>query len=330
MSNSNSKALEPEQQTHANQTYTDRFGRPVDYLRVSLTQRCNHSCFFCHHEGESNTQSEMKLTEIERIVVHATRHGVRRLKLTGGEPLLRSDILDIVRRISPLVEDLSMTTNGTLLEDMALYLKRAGLSRINISLHSLKEDTYHRITGTSNLEKVKRGIKRAVEVGLYPVKLNMTVLRGYNDSEIKDMMEFAAETGCILQLIELQHMPEDDSERRELWVNLDSIEDEIRKTAIRTDQRQLHRRNQYVVTMDNGCEVKIEVVRPMHNSMFCKDCTRLRVTSDGWLKPCLLRNDNHVEILCEDGVLSNSETLDLAFKKAVKNREPYWRDEPQE
>ncbi|MDH4212757.1 MAG: GTP 3',8-cyclase MoaA [Candidatus Thorarchaeota archaeon] len=327
MSNSNSNTLESEQQTPANQTYIDGFGRPVDYLRVSLTQRCNHFCFFCHHEGESHPKSEMTLTEIEKIVVHATRHGVRRLKLTGGEPLLREDILDIVRMVSPLVEDLSMTTNGTLLEDKALDLKRAGLSRVNISLHSLKEDTYHRITGTNNLETVKRGIKRAVEVGLSPVKLNMTVLHGFNESEIMDMMEFAAETGCILQLIELQHMPNDDSERRELWFNLDSIEDEIGKRAIRTDQSHIHRRKQYVVKMNNGCEVKIEVVRPMHNSMFCEGCTRLRVTSDGKLKPCLLRSDNLVEILFEDGVHSNKGSLELAFKEAVKNREPYWRDE---
>jgi cyclic pyranopterin phosphate synthase len=330
MSHLNSKSLEQEEQVHSNPTYVDEFGRSVDYLRISLTQRCNYSCFFCHHEGEKETQSEMTFADIERIVYHASKHGIHHLKLTGGEPLLREDILKIVKMVSPLMDDLSMTTNGERLEDLASDLKTAGLSRINVSLHSLNKETYHRITGTDNLEVVKRGIQKAVEAGLSPVKINVTVLRGYNDNEIREMMEFAADMRCTLQLIELQQMQDDDTDISDLRVNLDVIESEISKVAIRTEKRHLNGRNQYVVPLAGGREVTVEIVKPMHNSAFCDECTRLRITSDGKLKPCLLRNDNLVEIAHDDEVILNDESLDLAFRKAVKNREPYWRDERDE
>lgn len=330
MCHSKSKSAEHDEMNESGQMYIDEFGRPIDYLRISLTQRCNYSCFFCHHEGEINSEVEMKYEDIERIIIHSTKHGIHHLKLTGGEPLLREDILKIVKLISPLVDDLSMTTNGTYLEDLALDLKKAGLSRVNISLHSLNSETYRRITGTDNLQRVKRGIKRAVQVGLNPVKVNMTVLRGYNDKEIKDMMEFAADMGCVLQLIELQQMEFDSQGTTNLHVNLNTIEIELAEKATHTENHQHNGRYQYLVPLASGKEVAVEVVRPMHNPAFCGECTRLRVTSDGKLKPCLLRSDNLIEITNLEDSHSNYNLLDLAFRRAVKNREPYWRDELQE
>jgi len=272
----------------------------------------------------------MKYEDIERIVRHASRHGINHLKLTGGEPLLRDDILKIISMISPLVDDLSMTTNGAHLKDLALDLKKAGLSRINVSLHSLNSETYYRITGVNDLDKVKEGIERAVEVGLNPVKVNMTILRGYNEQEIKEMMKFAAVTGSILQLIELQEMPGDNQDFSKLHVDLSSIESELAEIAIQIKQHPRNGRFEYLVPLDDGHEVAVEIVRPMHNSEFCKGCTRLRVTSDGKLKPCLLRSDNLVEISNDEEFQTDYELLDRAFSKAVKNREPYWRDEYQE
>ena len=329
MFQSKSKSSEHDVDNQTNQMYIDEYGRPVDYLRISLTQRCNLSCFFCHHEGEIDSETEMKYEGIERIILHSTKHGIHHLKLTGGEPLLRKDIRKIVKMISPLIEDLSMTTNGVYLEDMAFDLKTAGLSRVNISLHSLDNETYRRITGTDNLERVKRGIKSAVEVGLNPVKLNMTILRGYNESEIRNMMEFAAEMGCVLQLIELQQM-HDSPDITDLHVDLNSIENKFAEIAIQRRYHQHNGRYQYLVPLDNGKEVAIEVVKSMHNPEFCRNCTRLRVTSDGKLKPCLLRNDNLVEISDLKKVQPNSEPLDRAFSRAVKNRKPYWREEHHE
>ncbi|MHA2360345.1 MAG: radical SAM protein, partial [Candidatus Thorarchaeota archaeon] len=127
---SDSGALKESKSERGFEPLTDEFGRKIDRLRISLTQRCNHSCFFCHHEGEEPSDSEMTSAEIESLVRLVGRYGVRRVKLTGGEPLLRSDILDIIRRLSPITDDLSLTTNGQSLEQTAYELKNAGLDRI--------------------------------------------------------------------------------------------------------------------------------------------------------------------------------------------------------
>jgi len=305
----------------------DRFGRTVNYLRISLTHRCNYSCFFCHHEGEYQNGSEMTLEEIENLVRAASRRGIRRVKLTGGEALLRKDLLDIVKSLAPLVDDLSLTTNGSRLEEMAFELKDAGLDRVNISLHTLDPATFLRIAGIDNLEAVKRGIQSAVEVGLNPVKINMTILKGINENEINAMMDFAGDTGVILQLIELQYMPEEnDKTWQEYWVDLEAAERQLEADASEIRKRSLHARRQYTVPLANG-EVVVEVVRPTHNSSFCESCTRLRMTSDGRLKPCLLRHDNLVDIRCLLGAEDPESLVDGALVRAVQAREPYWRGE---
>ncbi|MBY8998772.1 MAG: GTP 3',8-cyclase MoaA [Candidatus Thorarchaeota archaeon] len=310
------------------QSYVDEFGRRIDNLRISLTQSCCFSCFFCHHEGENDAGAEMKPEDIERIVKHASRRGVHHVKLTGGEPLLRTDILDIIRRISPLVPDLSMTTNGLFLEDMALDLKEAGLTRVNVSIHTLDSEIYHRITGSNDLEQVKRGVRNAVDVGLIPVKVNMTILRGYNEDSIGDMMDFASDMGVTLQIIELQQIPGDNPpEQKELWVDLGPLEEDLKKRAIKAEKRSMHGRFQYTIPLDLQRNVVVEIVRPMHNSAFCGDCTRLRVTSDGKLKPCLYRQDNLVQIFSSEEHLGEKKTIQHAFEQAISRREPFWRDE---
>jgi cyclic pyranopterin phosphate synthase len=270
----------------------------------------------------------MSLEDVAQIVKHASAHGVRHVKLTGGEPLLRKDLLDIIRAISSLVPDLSMTTNGLFLEDMAYDLKQAGLNRVNVSIHSLDSDVYFKITGCKDLEKVKRGVKRAVEVGLTPVKVNMTILRGFNENSIEEMMEFAADIGAILQVIELQQIPVINGKSNEaLWTDLEPFEQELKKRAIKTEKRSLHGRYQYTIPLDEQRTVIVEIVKPMHNTSFCQECTRLRVTSDGKFKPCFYRLDNLVEIFPCDEQLGQEEAIQKAFKQAVSDREPYWRDE---
>jgi len=328
MSSSKSESLNAKSHSSKNQSYVDDFGRQIDTLRISLTQRCSYSCFFCHHEGENDIGNEMSLDNIEQIVNHASAHGVQKVKLTGGEPLMRNDILDIVKIISPLVTDLSMTTNGLLLEDMALGLKRAGLSRVNVSIHSLNPDVYFQITGSRDLEKVKRGVKTAVEVGLTPVKVNMTVIAGYNDDSIWEMMDFASDMGVTLQIIEMQQIPDSDLQNiDELWVDLGPLEEELKNRATKIEKRRTQNRLLYTIPLDSKRNVSVEIVRPMHNTEFCEGCTRLRVTSDGKLKPCLYRQDNVVEVFPCDGQLEQEKAIQQAFKQSVSNREPYWRDE---
>jgi cyclic pyranopterin phosphate synthase len=328
MSSSKSEPFQTKSDSSKSPSYIDEYGRQIDTLRIALTQRCSYSCFFCHHEGENGVTNEMKLVDIEQIVKHASLNGIRKVKLTGGEPLLREDILDIVATIAPLVSDLSMTTNGLFLEDMALSLKRAGLSRVNVSVHSLNPEKYFRITGSRDLEKVKRGIKRAVEVGLTPIKINMTVLAEYNEDGIREMMEFASDMGAILQIIELQLMLDDDSQNLDIhWVDLGPLEEEMKKQAIKIETRNTQNRSLYTIPLDSKRNVIVEIVKPMHNTAFCKECTRLRVTSEGKLKPCLYRQDNLVEVFPNDGQLGKEKAIQQAFKQSVSNREPFWRDE---
>ena len=307
-------------------TLYDRFGRPVTNLRISLTQECNFQCFFCHREGQRfNSFHEMTPEEIERIVKIASRLGIRKVKLTGGEPTVREDIIEIVGRIKPYVIDLSMTTNGSRLKELAKPLAKAGLDRVNVSLHSLKPDVYRRITGVDMLDVVLEGIEEAVKY-LSPVKLNMTVMRGLNEGEIWDMVEFAAKTSTVLQLIELE-APREMTETgffRKYFYPLKPVERELEKRAVETRERRMHRRKKYFIPTDYGT-AEVEVVRAMHNTIFCANCTRLRVTSNGKFKTCLLRNNDLIDFLSamRNGA-SDEEIVDI-FREAVLVREPYWK-----
>ena len=304
----------------------DRFGRPVTNLRISLTQDCNFRCFFCHREGQRfNSGEEMTPEEIERLVRIASRLGIRKVKLTGGEPTVREDILEIVRRIKPYVIDLSMTTNGSKLKELAKPLAKAGLDRVNVSLHSLKPEVYKKITGVDMLDVVLDGIEEAVKY-LSPVKLNMTVMRGLNEGEIWDMVEFSAKTGTILQLIELEAPREMTGTTffRKYFYPLKPVEKELEKKAVEIRERTMHRRRKYFIPTDYGI-AEVEVVRSMHNTVFCANCTRLRVTSNGMFKTCLLRQNDLVDFLTalRNGA-GDAEIVEL-LKKAVLMREPYWR-----
>jgi cyclic pyranopterin phosphate synthase len=300
----------------------DPYGRAITSLRISLTQKCNFNCFFCHQEGENHSEGEMTLHEIHQMAEVASHLGIEKIKLTGGEPLLREDISEIVESISPLVKEVSMTTNGALLFEKACELKSAGLERVNVSLHSLKPENFRMITCVDSEEVVRRGIEQAIECELNPVKLNMVVMKGVNHDEIQDMLGFAKSTGSILQLIEYQALERGQENYEEYHYDLNNIEEKFAEMAEKIIERPLHRRRQY--WLPEGA--KVEIVRPMHNSIFCKNCTRLRLTSDGKLKPCLMRDDNLVEAV--DIIRSGGSKKDVidSFKKAVKNRQPYWRD----
>ncbi|WP_371807527.1 GTP 3',8-cyclase MoaA [Thermococcus sp. CX2] len=304
----------------------DRFGRPVTNLRISLTRDCNFRCFFCHREGQHfNARLELTPAEIERLVRIASRLGIKKVKLTGGEPTVRDDILEIVRRIKPYVADLSMTTNGSRLKELSKPLAEAGLDRVNVSLHSLRPEVYKRITGVDMLDTVLEGIDEAVKY-LSPVKLNMTVMKGLNDGEIWDMIEFAAKTGVILQLIELEAPKEmtQTSFFRKYFFPLKPVEQKLEEMAVETKERRMHRRKKYFIPTDHGI-AEVEVVRSMHNTMFCANCTRLRVTSNGKFKTCLLRKNDLIDFATALRNGASDEELIEIFKKAIRLREPYWK-----
>ena len=303
----------------------DRFGRPVTNLRISLTNECNLNCFYCHREGQTLNFEDMKPEEIERIVRIASQLGIKKVKLTGGEPTIRKDIVEIVRRIRPYVEDLSMTTNGTTLKLLAEPLKEAGLDRVNISLDTLDRKKYKEITGFDVLPQVLEGIDKAVKL-FHPVKLNMVVMKGLNDEEIWDMIDYAAQKNAILQLIEIEVPREMENSWffKKYFYPLKPLEEKFEKIAVEIKERQMHRRKKYFIPTDYGI-AEVEVVRSMHNTIFCANCTRIRLTSTGHLKTCLLRRDDLVDIITPLRSGASDEELIGIFKKAVLMREPYWR-----
>ena len=291
-------------------TLKDSYGRPVTNLRISLTSRCNLSCIYCHAEGEKNPDAEMSTQEIIDIMNVAAKFGIRSIKFTGGEPLIRPDILEIIRSVPKGIES-SITTNGILLADMAADLKHAGLRRVNVSLDSLNPETYKRITGSDRVNEVLAGIDAALKVGLTPVKLNMVVLHGINDQEVDDFLAFVrGNHNLVLQLIELMHF-----NNCEYHGDLNGVECNLAARSKQILTRRMHHRKKYCL---DGAEV--EVVRPLHNTEFCAFCNRLRVTSDGKLKPCLLRTDNHVTIRGKKGA-----DLEALFCEAVARREPFFK-----
>jgi cyclic pyranopterin phosphate synthase len=305
--------------------FTDNFKRPLISLRISITNRCNVKCFYCHHDGIVPEAYEMTSKEIERIVIVAKEIGIEKIRLSGGEPLIREDIIDIVSKISSVgFRDISLTTNGVLLEKYAEELYKAGLTRVNVSFDTLNPETYRFITKRDYMDLAKNGIQRAVKVGLNPVKVNMVVMKGINDGEIWDMFRFCRATGAVLQLIELLKMQncQESEFFDEYHYDMGELEYELNEKSTHVKTRKfMQDRKKYFV--EGG---EIEIVRPMDNTEFCKNCTRLRITPDGKIKPCLLRNDNLVDLIepMRSG-FSNYE-LKKVFLKAIENREPYFTD----
>jgi GTP 3',8-cyclase len=298
----------------------DPYGRRVTGFRISITDKCNLSCMYCHNEGaecctDSPTGYEMAPELICGIIREAAKFGIRKVKFSGGEPLFRKDFEDILSCLPPL-QEVSATTNGILLEKRAKTLKAAGLNRVNISLDTLIPEKYEAITGASagSLEKVIKGIDSAVEAGLTPVKLNMVLLKGVNDNEIDSMMEFVRQYKgkVILQLIELMNI---DPKLSKYMIDSKALEKSLAEKASEVRVRHLHHRKKYII---NGVEV--EFVRPMDNSEFCAYCSRLRVTADGKFKPCLLVNDNLVDIR----EARSPEEIEKLLRLAVSRRRPYY------
>ena len=296
---------------------TDAFGREVTDLRISVTKRCNFGCVYCHDEGlgpvarpRSPHGEEMTPVEVERLVRVAREFGIRSVKFTGGEPLVRADLEEIIGRTVEQIPDVSLTTNGSMLEGRAEALRDAGLKRVNVSVDSVDPEQFRSIRKGS-LAPVLRGIREALRVGLKPLKLNMVVFRP-TLANIPRMIEFVGATeGLKLQLI--QFMPELVT-HPEWMVDIDSVKRWLDQHASRVLVREMHHRKVYLFR-----EAEVEVVDPVYNPEFCANCHRIRVTHRGELKGCLNRNDDHVATRGLD-----DEALRLAFRRVITTRLPYY------
>jgi len=305
----------------------DSYGRPLLNLRVALTRRCNLRCKYCHLEGEEKHEepamAEMTVDEIVRMVRIAVGLNISKVKLTGGEPIIRKDIVEIVKGIASIegLQDLSMTTNGALLAPLAGNLRAAGLRRVNISLPTLNAETYHRLTG-GNVERALEGVKAALDAGFSPVKLNMLVLKCINEDDFGGMIDLARGTGAVLQLIELEPVNISGSYYAANHKALGEYEALLSQKAVKTETRRFMQNRRIYHLPD----VRVEVIHPTENAEFCKGCTRMRVTSDGKLKTCLMKNDGLVDVLTPLHNGADDRELTRLFELANDKRQPFVKD----
>ena len=274
---------------------TDKFGRRVSYLRISLTDRCNLRCVYCMPEhGVPYEQREDLLTldEIMRLVNLLAANGLTKVRLTGGEPLVRGgDVVELVRRLSSLdaITDLGLTTNAVLLAPLASELRDAGLTRINISLDTLKRERFAQIARMDKFDATVAGLAAAVKAGFDPIKLNMVVMRGVNDDEIMDFAALTLSNNYHVRFLEYMPIGQvSPYEWRAKYIGNDEIMQKIESKykvssidAPKSSTAQVYR-------LENGIGT-LGVVSPISHK-FCENCNRLRLTANGALVPCLSDN----------------------------------------
>ncbi len=303
---------------------TDNYGRPLTHLRVSVTSKCNYRCIFCHGEGENTDKDILTPYMIELVSEAARIIGIRYFKITGGEPLLRDDIPEIVKALKRGGGgEVSLTTNGYFLKDRIADLVSSGLDRVNVSLHSLNREKYKMITGVDGLQKVLEGLNLAKEYGI-PVKLNFVLTR-VNTDDLWNVLEYASEMGFNVNVIELIPVGRGAEIFDNLYVNIYEITRRLAEKAVRVEIRDLQSRPR--IFLPTG--IYVELISSYCNPFFCATCTKIRLTHNGMLKPCINRNDNLVDIRhILDGNYGREDAIQLlleAFREANKRREPFFK-----
>lgn len=268
----------------------DRFRRTIDYLRISITDRCNLRCLYCMpSEGVCPAMHRdiLRYEEIERIVRVAARLGVSKIRLTGGEPLVRRNIESLISSLKKIegIEDLSLTTNGIFLEKYAQRLAAAGLDRVNVSLDSLREESYRQITRGGDLAAVLRGLEAAKQAGLKPIKINMVPMRGINDDEVIDFARMTLDTEYQVRFIECMPSAGADFWDPGKYMTTDEIRMLIEPLGALLPVR-VRRNGPSKYFRFPGAKGVIGFISALTHH-FCADCNRLRLTADGKLRPCL-------------------------------------------
>lgn len=272
----------------------DQFGRSIDYVRVSVTDRCDLRCSYCmpkHFRDFHEPEEWLSFGEIERVIAAFTRMGTKRIRLTGGEPLVRKNVPELAQRLSALagLEDLSLSTNCTRMDKHAEALKAAGISRINVSLDSLNADIFKQLTG-GKLEKVINGLMAAKAAGLSPIKINMVLMKGVNDHEVESMVEFCATHGFTLRFIETMPVGEMGRKATDKFVNLQDIKARLAKSFdLVPGVMPGGGPARYMNVM--GTDINIGFITPL-SQHFCETCNRVRLSVDGTIYTCLGQEDN--------------------------------------
>ena len=304
---------------------TDSTGRTIRYLRLSLTDACHMRCIYCRPDSYTNecSSSGLSVSELKDMVGHLVKnHGLRKVRLTGGEPTARRDIVEIVAALASLpgLEDMAMTTNGLTLPRLAGELAGAGLRRVNISLDSTDPALFSAMTGVDRLDLVMEGIEAARRHGMTPVKMNTVVLRGHNEDELPDLVEFAAERQLIIRFIELMPMGPLAEQWSERYVSTDEMLNRIDTiVAERIPVPGCHGAARYHdMTLKNGKKVQVGFISAM-SCPFCSMCDRLRITSDGTIYPCLMGEPDG-NILAALRPKFDPELLDRILNESLTNK----------
>ena len=277
---------------------TDKFGRPITDLRISVTDRCNYKCVYCRTGNEGALYGDLPFSDYLRMTRILVGLGIKKVRLTGGEPLLRGEVVNFIRELANLRNlegeplDLALTTNGHLLADMARPLKEAGLNRVTVSMDAVDPDRFARITRVpTGYDNVLAGIRAARRAGLWPVKVNCVLMRGFNEDQIIPFGMFAREEGVIVRFIEFMPLEEDRTWTPKTVVTLDEI---VRRMA---EYRALveipHGRSETArrYRFDDGIG-EIGIIAPVSHP-FCGHCSRIRITSDGKIRTCLFSVWDH-------------------------------------
>lgn len=268
---------------------TDQFGRNIEYLRLSVTDRCDLRCNYCLPKDFKDFQEPadwLTFDEIERVIRAFAELGTRRVRITGGEPLVRDNLPQLINRLSqiPGIDDLSLSTNATRLNKQAVALKQAGVSRINVSLDSLDAKRFKQMT-SGKLEKVLDGLMAAKAAGFAPIKINMVVLRGENDLEVEDMVEFCIEHDFTLRLIETMPMGCTGQQATSQYIDLHDIEKRL-ATRYQLLPGTMNGGGPARYVQIAGTDLRIGFITPI-SQHFCETCNRVRLATDGTLYMCL-------------------------------------------
>ncbi|NPU85424.1 MAG: GTP 3',8-cyclase MoaA [Syntrophaceae bacterium] len=308
--------------------------KKINYLRVSVTDRCNLRCIYCMpKEGLSllGHNDILRYEEILRVVRAAIPEGITKVRLTGGEPLARKGLVGFIARLAGLkgLMDVSLTTNGTLLADHAEEIYRAGVRRINISLDSLNPERYRAITRGGDLEAVLRGIRKAAAVGFFPIKINVVLMKGTNDDEILDFAQATLRWPYQVRFIEMMSIGQNNSEAITEYLSNDVALERIGrmfKLEYLGENGAPENRGPARRYRIEGAKGEIGFISPISHE-FCGDCNRLRLTAEGHLRACLLSDDeidlkHDLRSGCSDRVLKALIRKAIASKPAAKNMLP--------
>ena len=307
----------------------DSFGRKINYLRISLTDRCNLRCIYCMPEkGIRDIVSHneiLSLEDIYELIKSFVELGIDKIRFTGGEPLVRKNIIELISKTSKLegIKDISLTTNGQLLKGMAKDLKEAGLNRVNISLDTLDPEKFAEITRGGKLNSVLEAIDEAIKVGLTPIKINTVLMGGFNDNEIGDLVELT-KRGIDVRFIELMPIGEAVGFAKDKFISNDIILKTISELQP-VEREDISSPATYYKLP--GASGKVGIINPI-SCKFCENCNRIRLTSTGQLKLCLhsnreidlksaLRNKEDIKQIIRDSILTKEESHHLEDEEYI-------------